>query len=149
MIPSQNCYNLIKKFEGCILNAYPDPGTGNLPITIGYGSTMYPDGKRIKMGEKITIEMADKLLQWEVNTKSKVIDSLEIKFNQNQFDAIVCFAFNVGISALQKSTLLKLAKANPNNPAIKNEFLKWNKAGGKILNGLTKRRQAEAELYFS
>jgi lysozyme len=60
----------------------------------------------------------------------------------------VCFAYNVGVGALKSSTLLKLVNTNPSDPLIKNEFLKWNKAAGKVLKGLTRRREAEAELYF-
>jgi len=69
--------------------------------------------------------------------------------NQNQFDALTSFAYNVGIGGFKKSTLLKLVKANANNPLIRNEFAKWNKAGGKVLKGLTNRRKEEADLYFS
>lgn len=150
MKASINCINLIKQFEGCSLKAYKDPGSKNgLPITIGYGSTYYADGKVIKLTDTITQQKAVELLVLDVDKKAAIVSQLLVGWNQNQFDAIVCFAYNVGIGNLQKSTLLKLAKQNVNDPAIKDEFMKWNKAGGKVLNGLTKRRYAEAMLYFS
>jgi len=68
---------------------------------------------------------------------------------QNQFNALVSFAFNVGIGALSKSTLLKLVNINPNDGNIAKEFLKWNKAGGKIVGGLTTRRIKESSIYFT
>lgn len=148
MIPSKKCYDLIKSFEGLELKAYVDPGTGNLPITIGYGSTMYEDGRRIKLGDVIPLERAEMLFEWEVDKKAKVIDAIDLKVTQSQFDAIVSFAYNVGVGALRKSTLLKKVKANPNDKSIAAEFLKWNKSGGKAMAGLTRRRQAEADLYF-
>jgi lysozyme len=70
------------------------------------------------------------------------------KINSNQFSALVSFAFNLGVGNLAKSTLLKLVNKNPSDPAINLEFMKWNKANGKVLAGLTRRRQAESELYF-
>ena len=146
MKPSDNCYNLIKQFEGCRLKAYKDP----IGIwTIGYGTIIYPDGAKVKEGDSITSERADFLLRWQVLTKSGEVDKVAKGVNQNQFDALVSFAYNVGSGALKKSTLLKKLLINPNDPTIEQEFLKWNKAGGKELNGLTKRRQAESDLYFS
>lgn len=149
MTPSQKCYDLIKSMEGLVLKAYPDPATGNLPITIGYGSTMRESGIRFKIGETITKEEAEKLLIWEVNNKAKVVDSLlnSIRVNQNQFDALVSFTYNVGVGNFKDSTLLKKAKKNPNDETIPGEFKKWDKANGKVMKGLTKRREAEASLY--
>ena len=76
-------------------------------------------------------------------------DNFIENINQNKFDALCCFAYNVGVNALKSSTLLKKVNINPNDPTIKNEFLKWNKANGRALTGLTKRRQEEADLYGS
>lgn len=148
MIPSINCVNIIKKFEGLKLKAYPDPGSGGLPITIGYGSTMYDDGKRINLGDVITEERATELLYWEVKQKSSALKYLR-GLNQNQFDAIVSFVYNVGIGAFESSTLKRLIVNNPSNPLIRYQFERWNKSRGRILNGLTKRRKEEADLYFS
>jgi len=145
MIPSQKCYDLIKKFEGLFLKAYLCPA--NVP-TIGYGTTMYATGDKVKLGEKISKEMAEVQLEWEVNNKGKIVDAMGLKLNQNQFDAIVSFVYNLGIGNFQKSTLYKKIKANPNDAAIADEFAKWNKGGGKILKGLVTRRLEESNLYF-
>jgi lysozyme len=70
------------------------------------------------------------------------------EINQNQFDALISFSYNVGINALKSSTLLKKLNLNPNDPTIRYEFMRWNKAAGRVLRGLTKRREEEANLYF-
>jgi lysozyme len=140
--PSINCINLIKTFEGYRPNAYVD-SVG--VVTIGYGSTHWMDGKKIRLGEKITLEGAELLLHWELN-KSNVIDDLSL--NQNQYDALTSFIYNCGVNAFSKSTLFKKIKINPNDIQIKNEFIKWNKGNGKVIKGLTNRRNAEAELYY-
>jgi lysozyme len=146
---SQKGLNLIKHFEGLKLNAYQCSAK---VWTIGYGSTFFLDGSAVKQFDKLPSESAaEKLLQLTVHKfESGVLKLIgSAKISQNQFDALVCFAFNVGLRNLNVSTLLKRVKENPNNPAIRAEFLRWNKAGGKILNGLTRRRIAEADLYFS
>ena len=149
MTTSENGKNLIKRFEGLKLKAYKDPGSVNgLPITIGYGSTMYPDGKKIELGHIISIETADKLLQWEINKKANVLAALNLPLNQNQFDACTSFIFNLGFGAFQKSTLAKKIKLNPNDPTIRNEFMRWVNNDGKVMKGLVTRRKAEADLYF-
>lgn len=149
MNPSKGCYDLIKLFEGCKLSAYVDPGTGSLPITIGWGNTLDQNGKPFKLGDKISQERADFLLEREVNDKAAGVSKLlgNKIVTQNQFDSLVCFAYNIGIGALGKSTLLKKLLINPSDLTIKDEFLRWNKGGGKILPGLTKRRQAEWNLF--
>lgn len=147
MVASQNCINLIKLFEGYKPKAYLCPA--GVP-TIGYGSTMYSTGLKVKLGDTINEQQANELLFWELKNKSYALHGLKI--NQNQFDALLSFCFNLGIGAFAKSTLKKKIVANPNDATIKQEFLKWNKArvGGKLmeLKGLTRRRIAEAELYF-
>jgi lysozyme len=147
MVPSSDCVDLIKLFEGFYADAYKDPVK---IVTIGYGSIMWKDGKKIEMGQKISHEAAVDLLMWEVTNKSVAIDKLvqPYRVNQHQFDALVCFAYNVGYGALAGSTLFKKLKVNKDDPTIKDEFLKWNKAGGVVLKGLTRRREAEAALYF-
>ena len=145
---SKKGIDLIKQFEGLRLNAYLDPI--GIP-TIGYGSILWPDGKKIQLGQKVTAYQAEKMLQWEVDTKTVPVEFLlkGVCVNQNQFDALVSFAYNLGIGALTKSTLLKKVKADRNDPLIRNEFNKWVNAGGKKLPGLVRRRKAEADLYFS
>jgi lysozyme len=145
MQPSQNCIDLIKKFEGLRLSAYICPA--GVP-TIGWGTTVYPDGKKVKLGEKINEQRANELL---MNDVSKVkIPSINV--NQNQYDALVSFAYNLGTGALLDSTLLKKVRLSPNDQSIRNEFMKWTKArvNGKLvtLEGLVRRRKAEADLYF-
>jgi len=119
--------------------------------TIGYGNTYYTNGKRVLLSDQaITKQEAEELLKLSVSTYEKAVDSFcRDDISQSQFDALCSFAYNVGTGNLQKSTLIKKVNANPSDPAIKLEFLKWNKAGGRALTGLTRRRQAESDLYFS
>lgn len=148
MKPSQKCVDLIKRFEGCKLNAYLDPI--GIP-TIGYGSIMWPDGKRVKLGQKITLQQAEDMLKWEIDIKAKPVNALlaKVAVNQNQFDALISFAYNLGIGALTRSTLLKKVIKNPCDASIRDEFNKWVNAGSKKLAGLVRRRKDEADLYFS
>jgi len=147
MIASKNCINLIKLFEGYKAKAYLCPAS---VVTIGWGSTMYTDGRKIKLGDTINEQQAEEMLMWELKNKSIALHGLNL--NQYQFDSCLSFIYNVGIGAFTKSTLRKKIVANPNDPTIKDEFMKWNKAtvAGKLmeLKGLTRRRTAEAELYF-
>ena len=142
---------LIKHFEGCKLKAYPDPATGGVPWTIGYGNTQYKDGRSVKRGDVITQQQAEEMFADLVNTRyaSAVVNLIRTTVNQNQFDALVSFAYNCGIGNLQKSTLLKKVNVNPSDQSIPLQFAKWNKAAGKVMNGLTRRRKAEADMYFS
>lgn len=152
MKPSKNCLEFIKKEEGCVLHSYQDQAA---IWTIGIGSTMHRDGSRVKPGEVITLEQAMDLLAWEVGNKSASVSNFTAgtNINQNQYDALVSFAYNVGIGALQNSTLIRRIKKNPNDPTIREAFLMWNKihVGSKIVSnsGLTARRNREADLYFS
>ena len=134
-------------FEGYKPKAYLCPA--GVP-TIGFGSTMYTDGRKIKLGDTINEQQANELLMWELKNKSIALHGL--KLNQNQFDSCLSFIYNLGIGAFTKSTLRKKILINPNDKSIKDEFLKWNKArvNGQLteLKGLTRRRIAEADLYF-
>lgn len=147
MTVSGDGLNIIKQFEGLRLNAYLD--SVGVP-TIGYGSTMWSDGSKVKLGQKISLNDAEKLLLWEVNNKTKSINSLisPATLNQNQFDALASFTYNLGVGALSTSTLLKKVKKSPNDLTIRDEFMKWINAGGKPLEGLRRRRSLEADLYF-
>ena len=134
--------NLIKKFEGLRLEAYLCPAG---VWTIGYGHT-----KGVKKGQVITQLEADNLLKEDLSSFEKGVTSLiKSNINQNQFDSLVSFAFNLGLANLKSSTLLKKVNSNSNDRTIVNEFIKWIYAGGKPLEGLKRRRQAEAYLYFS
>jgi lysozyme len=119
--------------------------------TIGYGATYYPSGLRVTMNDKaITEAQASTMLMNMLGTYEKSVDSFSRDdITQNQFDALVAFAYNVGVNALKNSTLLKKVNKNPQDVTIRNEFLKWNKANGRALKGLTNRRIAEADLYES
>jgi lysozyme len=145
---------IIRKYEGLKLNAYECPASVPLPPsrkfwTIGYGSTFYENGSRVQQGDKITLDRADRLLFHTVGKfEAQVRNLVKSQLNDNQFGALTSFAFNVGAGALQKSTLLKKVNANPNDQTIRAEFMRWNRAGGRVLNGLTRRRQEEADLYF-
>lgn len=150
MEPSQKCYDLIKEGEGLVLTAYKDPGSPTgLPITIGYGSTMTLDGAKFQLGDTITKEDAEELLKWEINNKAVVVAGLleNAKVNQNQFDALVSIAYNIGIRGFMDSTLLKRVKADANGSNIKDAFLMWIKNDGKVMQGLINRRTKEYNLY--
>lgn len=138
---------IIKKFEGLRLTSYLCPAGA---WTIGYGSTFYENGSKVQEGEKITIDRADGLLINTVHLFEKSVKGLvKSSINENQLGALTSFAFNLGVGNFKASTLLKKVNKNPSDPMIRDEFMKWNKAGGKVLNGLTMRRGAEASLYFS
>jgi lysozyme len=144
--PSEDCLNLIKLFEGLKLKSYLCPA--GVP-TIGYGTTLYPNGKRVRLNESISVEEANDYLLIEVNKFAKSVDALtRDDLTQYQFDALTSFAYNLGANNLKNSTLLKKVNLNPNDPSIHTEFLKWVKGGGRVLKGLVNRRKAEANLYF-
>lgn len=140
-------YNLITKHEGFSSKPYLCPA--KVP-TIGFGNTYYQDGKKVTLLDNpITKEQAFEMFKEIADRFAKAVSqSVTADINQNQFNALVSFAYNVGVANLKKSTLLKLVNANPNNPQIKNEFLKWTKANGVLLNGLLKRRNDESSVYF-
>ena len=138
--------NFIANHEGLVLNAYLCPA--KVP-TIGYGTTRYPNSSKVQLGDKITKDDALELLKFDVWKFELSVDTMTTdKVNQNQFDALVSFAYNLGSDALKKSTLLKVVNDNPNDLRIKKEFQKWIYAGGKKMGGLIKRRQDESNLYF-
>lgn len=142
MKTGENGIELIKQFEGCKLSTYLCPAN---VLTIGYGHT-----KGVKKGQIITQLEADNLLKEDLTTFEKGITMLvKSNINQNQFDALVSFAFNLGLANLKSSTLLKKVNVNPNDRTIVDEFLKWVYAKKVFLEGLHRRRQAEANLYFS
>ena len=145
---SQKGLDLIKQFEGLSLKPYKCPA--NI-WTIGYGNTYYPDGSKVKLTDPpITAQKAEELLKFLVQSYEKSVDSFcRDDISQHKFDALTSFAYNCGVNNLKSSTLLKKVNLNPSDPAIRLEFIKWNKGAGKVLAGLTRRRQAEADLYFS
>lgn len=141
-----NGYKLIQGFEGLKLSAYKD--SVGIP-TIGYGNITYENGTKVKMGDKITQERADKLFQYFADKfASKVDVAITSDVNQNQFNSLVSLSYNIGIGAFQKSTILKKVNKNPKDLTIKDEFMKWVNAGGKKIQGLVNRRKKESEIYF-
>ena len=152
MIPDKACYDFIKSREGLKLTAYQDSAG---IWTIGYGSILHCDGSPVKQGDVITQDMADQLIQDEINQKACKVNVAfpPAVLNQNQFNALVSFAYNVGTGALLASSLLRLLKTNPADPKIRDSFLVWDKVhqNGQLVEvpGLKKRRMAEADLYFS
>ena len=145
-IPSQKCIDLIKKFEGFKSKSYLCPA--GVP-TIGFGSTMWADGSRVRLGQTITMENAEKLLAIYL---ANFLEHIPTNVNQNQFDSLCSFLYNVGVGNFRKSTLLKKVKDNPDRLDIRDEFMKWTMArkNGQLvqLPGLVKRRKAEADLYY-
>jgi lysozyme len=149
---------LIHGFESCKLTAYKDPGPTGLPITIGWGSTTDENGKPISLGTSWTQERADARFRLDLAKFEQGVSLLlgDTPTAQGQFDALVSFAYNVGLDidndttaeGLGDSSLLRKHKAGDHAGAAA-EFAKWNKAKGQVLRGLTRRRAAEAELYRS
>ena len=148
MRTSNNGIRLIQEFEGLRLTSYLC--SAGVP-TIGYGATYYHDGTKVKLGQTITRDQANQLLKDHLKEfEGAVIGLLNAtKVNQNQFDALVSFCFNLGAGNLAKSQLLRFIKVNPNDPKIAAEFAKWNRAGGEVSTGLVRRRKKEAQLYFT
>lgn len=140
---SQKGIELIKQFEGYSSKAYPDPATGGAPWTIGYGTT-----KGVKPGMVITAQQAEKMLRDDVAKFESGVSSLvTAPTTQGQFDAMVSLAYNIGLGNFGKSTLLKKHNARCYTCAA-DQFRVWNRANGKVMNGLTKRRAAEREVYM-
>ncbi|MDT8758627.1 lysozyme [Sphingomonas psychrotolerans] len=153
MMPGPACIALIQQFEGCAKKqpngsfvAYPDPGTGGDPWTIGWGTT----GADVKPGVVWTQQQCDDRLTSDVERFAAKVSAVlgSAPTTQHQFDALVSFAYNVGVGNLSSSTLLKLHKAG-DFAGAQQQFARWNKAAGKVLPGLTRRRAAEAALYAS
>ena len=136
---SQNCVELIKYFEGFEDTAYLCPAN---VWTIGYGRT-----RNVKEGDRITEPQAERDLLEELEEfKHQVLHSVKVELTQNELDALTSWTYNLGVGNLKSSTLLKKLNAGSKDE-VPAEMLRWNKASGKVLAGLTKRREAEAELW--
>lgn len=133
-------YDLIKKYEGCKLKAYLCPAG---VWTIGWGSTIYPDGTPVKKGDIIKQDLADALLDWYVKNKIKIPTGL----SKNQKEALQSLIYNIGQGAFDKSSLKKAIVAQDWKAVYKN--WDWVTGGGKFLKGLAKRRAEELVLFFS
>ena len=136
---SQKCVDLIKHFEGFEDTAYLCPAN---VWTIGYGRT-----RNVKEGDRITEPQAERDLLEELEEfKHQVLHSVKVELTQNELDALTSWTYNLGVGNLNSSTLLKKLNAGSKDE-VPAEMLRWNKAGGEVLAGLTKRREAEAELW--
>lgn len=141
----------IKSKEGLRLYSYQDSAG---VWTIGYGTTRYKDGAKVGPGQVITEEMATLTLARDIKMRCETLQSSlqEISLNQHQYNALISFAYNAGVSALLNSSILKRVRADPGDPTIRNAFMMWTKItrNGKIeiLRGLVVRRAEEANLYF-
>ena len=139
METSQDGLKLIKKFEGCELKSYQD----SVGVwTIGYGHT-----KGVEEGQEITQEEAEEMLASELSEYEGYInDMVECDLEQHQFDALVAWVYNLGPTNLRSSTMLKRLNANDLDD-VPNQIKRWDKAGGKVLAGLVRRREAEALMF--
>lgn len=141
MKTSKKGLELIKSHEGLKLGAYICPAN---VWTIGYGHT-----KTAKQGMVITNEKATELLKSDLRTAENCVNKQELLINQNQFDALISFVFNVGCFAFENSTLLRMIKNNKSKEEIESQFNRWVNGKGRKLPGLVKRRKEESELYFT
>jgi len=147
---------LLCELEDLRLEAYQDSAD---IWTIGYGTIRYPDGKRVAKGDVCTAEHATTCLRHDVERTDEAVDDHTIDtLTQNQHDALVVFAYNVGVgreassqhgaSGFVGSTLRSMVNSNPNDPGIRMQFMRWHKVKGKPVYGLWRRRHIEADLYF-
>jgi lysozyme len=144
----QTGLDLINEFEGCVLHPYLDQV--GIP-TIGIGMTHYPDGTPVTMQDPpITQDQAnDYFLQLSVPYADAVSTKTAIELNQNQFNALFSFTYNIGIGGFENSTVLRLVNQNISDDSLKQAFLMWDKAGGQVLQDLVNRRTREYEVYIS
>ena len=142
---SKTGIDLISSFEGIRLNAYDD-GVG--VWTIGIGTTVYPNGVKVKKGDKCTLEQVKEYFAHDLKRfESSVNNLVKVPLSQNQFDALVSLTYNIGQTAFGNSTLLKKLNAKDYQGAA-DQFLRWNKGGGKVMKGLVRRREAERALFL-
>ena len=142
MTPSKSCVDLVKEFEGCKLTSYPDPASGLAPWTIGFGST----GPDVHPNLTWTQQQCDDRLIADVARVGRSVDKITGPTTQNRFDALVSFAYNLGVGNLMGSTLLRMHKAGDYAGAA-DQFQRWDKGAGKVMDGLLRRRLAEAQMY--
>jgi len=137
--------DIIKQFEGCQLKSYLCPAK---KWTIGYGSTYHPNGVAVKEGDTITQSQADQYLSIEAEKRIAEM-RLPSNLNDNQKAALLSLQYNIGQGRWMSSTIRKKVLNNPSDPSIRDEFMKWINKGSSFEKGLRRRRQAEADLYFS
>lgn len=148
MKTSQLGIDLIKAFEGKRLKAYPDPATGGEPWTIGYGTTTSAGVGKITKGMVITEAQAESMLVRSLAAyEFGVQRALKVAPSQQQFDAMVSLAYNIGLTNFSRSSVVKYLNTGLVEKAA-GAFLLWNKAAGKVMPGLTRRRAAERDLFL-
>ncbi|MTD37828.1 glycoside hydrolase family protein [Erwinia sp. CPCC 100877] len=146
---SDNGLALIKRFEGCSLKAYPDPATGGSPWTIGYGWTRPVDGVAVHPEMVISKQKAEQLLRCGIVSYEQILNRLiRVRTSQNQFDALVSLAWNIGTRAFSTSTLLQKLNGGDYQGAA-DQFLCWVHANGQVMPGLERRRRAERALFLT
>jgi len=134
----------IAEYEGFRDTAYPDPGTGGAPWTIGYGRA-----HGVKQGDTCIKEQALEWLRDDIGTAERCINqSVTSVLTQNQHDSLCSWVYNLGCGALRNSNLLRCINQGNDVQAAK-EILKWDYSAGRVMAGLTKRRQAESELFLT
>ena len=145
---SANGMKLIEEFEGFSAKPYRCPA--GIP-TIGYGATRYADDTAVKLTDPpISKAVAENLLKTQLRGYERGVERYAVrKLHQNQFDALVSFAFNVGLGNLKRSSLMRAVNQNPLDPSISYAFKRWVFAGGRLLEGLQNRRARESNLYFT
>ena len=142
---SSAAIELIKSFEGFSASAYPDPGTGGEPWTIGHGRA-----HGVKPWDVITVERAEEMLVEDLETAVAALDLVEVELPQSVVDALTSFVFNIGEAAFAASSLLRRLNAGePIGPVLEQELPRWNKGGNGVLPGLVRRRAAELKLALS
>lgn len=138
---------LLHDFEGVKLTAYPDPGTGGKPYTIGFGTTLIK-GQPVEPGMKITLDQAEMYFEEDLKDfEDSVRKLVKVPITQNQFDALVSLTYNIGLNAFGDSTLLKYLNSEKYGAAA-DEFLRWNRSGGRVMKGLSDRRTLERQHFL-
>lgn len=138
---------LLHNFEGCKLVAYPDPGTGGKPYTIGFGTTVIK-GQPVEPGMTITLDQAELYFEEDLKRFEDGVRKLvTVPISQNQFDALVSLTYNIGLGAFEDSTLLKYLNSEKYGAAA-DQFLRWNRSGGRVMEGLSDRRALERKHFL-
>jgi lysozyme len=138
---------LLEELEGLELKSYKCSAS---VWTIGLGNTFYEDGSKVREGQSISKERAYLLFNLISKKFEKAInDNVKVEISQNQFNALFCFVYNIGITGFKNSTLLRLLNINPKDANIAKQFLRWNKINAVESRGLTNRRIKESSLYFT
>lgn len=143
MATSNSGIRMIKSFEGLSLRAYRCPAG---VMTIGYGHT-----GNVREGQTCTEMEAEMWLREDIRNAERTVGRIQASrpLRQNEYDALVSFAYNVGVNAFERSTLYSKVTADPDDPSIRQEFKKWIYSNGNVLPGLVSRRDAEADMYFN